>query len=281
MKSTCKKTRFHTLGTLLLLLPGFLFAQSLPRKATFYGHENPTENAAASSLSMDLPRRQHLTTVLFDFEKYPLVDKSDLPGRAYYYVLNYKNDSLRHFQIFEGEGVLYLREKGKTYLITIEKSKRLLLFHYYFKDDFWEAHDVSLSDNSVHYVQTDEEDLLEGFPEALRVLSFPDELKGADIKAKKVFAEGLIRRHLLLYERYYNFPKVRMMILESFQELSEDLADAKLPVRIVHGGIGCVFYVPYELVYRDDEWQCWVGGIDEWMVMAAIQRFNWAIDGKE
>lgn len=281
MKSTCKNTRFHSLGILLLFLPGFLAAQNLPRKATFYGHENPRENVSAPSLSIDLPRRQHLTAVLFDFEKCTLVDKSDLPGRAYYYVLNYKNDSLRHFQIFEGKGVLYLREKGKTYLVTIEKRKRLLLFHYYFKDDFWATHDVSLSDNSVRYVQAEEEDLLEGFTEVLRVLSFPDELKDADIKAKKVFAEGLIRRHLFLYERYYNFPKVRMMILESFQELSEDLGGAELPVRIVHGGIGCVYYVPYELVYRDDEWQCWVGGIDEWMAMAAIQRFNWAIEGKE
>ncbi|MEM7371927.1 MAG: hypothetical protein AAF587_25150 [Bacteroidota bacterium] len=265
--------------TLLGISIGPLLANKKLVELTFYGYEDPRKSSNPPGIIFVRKELRVCSEDLFDFQKLEDVSQTTLSDRHYYLGLTYKGSPRRLLQVYLRDSSICIRESQAWWKLLPEREEEFRYFVYSCKYKYMNGYDKMLTDKQIFASIQDEDSLHHLVARELANQQFSSFAEGKQVEFIAFYASELISEHLILYERYYNFPRLKAEIIASFQQLALDLKRNGLPVRLRHSGM--VYRRLFEVMKNKDEWVCYVGDclIFSHMIYA-YDSFNEVMDSK-
>ena len=249
------------------------------KTVVFYGSENPQENPGAPQVVFTHKQFPLSEDNLFTFDSSEADSPPSPDARRYFLRLQYTRDSSRFIVVYCESFLsdIQIYEHGSWWTVPAVSDQ---IFYNFMRTCFMrmgEENDFFWGENQSQISLLKEDSLLARIEDLLYYYAQNSPRLGVQQDSIVAWGSAMIYRHLMLYEKYYNFKKIRITLLGGLRSLAQTLKAHNLPVHLRHSGI--VYQPQFRIMLVNDRWVCYVGDcLVASHMIEAYEAFNQATE---
>ena len=242
---------------LLIVLINLVNASPALVEVRFYGFEDPRIDANAAYLSLPKKVTKRFPVEIFEFE---VIKEQAIPtnwDRKFTIELIFKKRRNRFLEVFQTNTSWLVRESGNWKKVYSENKNEFEWFIIDCKSMYEDEFDKRLSTKQVFAYQSHEDSLLTVIKDILLNQKIPTSAENRTQQELIERGSNLIHFHLFLYDKYYNFNRIKELILNNFQLLAMDLREQGLSIKL--GYSGSIYKPLFQIMEENKRWVCYIG----------------------